>query len=279
MQPLRRIVLVVNPTKPDAPVLADKMAALAEAAGAEVAVTEAFPLPLEALAEADFCVVIGGDGSILGVVAAAAHQNVPVMGVNVGTLGFMANFNAEEAVDAFQAILQGHYAVDERRLLLAVGRDGREVRALNDLVIKGYSSRLVRLEVLSEGKLVNHYFADGLIFSSPTGSTAYNLSAGGPIVHPEARAIVLTPINPHTLTNRSIVLDEERALDVHLGASPPPITVAADGVEVFTVDDFPLKVCVCAQQRVRLVQHRDYSHFYVLREKLRWTGDTPKRLG
>ena len=145
MTPLRRIVLVVNPTKPEAPEVAQKLLDVADAADVEVAVTEAFPLPADALAEADFCVVIGGDGSILGVVAAAAQQGVPVMGVNVGTLGFMANFNAAEAPHAFRAILGGEYGLDQRRLLLAIGKDGRKVRALNDLVIKAYSSRLVRL--------------------------------------------------------------------------------------------------------------------------------------
>ena len=279
MVPLRKIVFVVNPTKAEAPAIAHVLSEVAEEAGAEVALTEAFPLPAEALAEADCCVVIGGDGSILGVVAAAARQSVPVMGINVGTLGFMANYRADEAAAAFHGILEGNYGLDERRLLLAIARDGREVRALNDLVIKAYTSRLLRLQVSSGGKLVNHYSADGLIFSTPTGSTAYNLSAGGPIVHPETRAIVLTPINPHTLTNRSIVIDEARVLEVDLADNGPPVTVAADGMEVLTPEDFPLKICVCATQRLRLVQHEDYSHFYVLREKLRWTGDTPKREG
>lgn len=279
MNAIRRTLIVVNETKTGAPAIAERLRRQAEAHSVAVEQVNRFPLPADALEGFDLCVVIGGDGTILGVVEAATSSDVPVLGINLGTLGFMANFSADEADDAFAQILSGKGAVSERRLLECRSATGDEVLALNDLVIKAYSSRLVRLHVRRNGEEVNEYYADGLILSTPTGSTAYNLSAGGPIVHPDARVIVLNPINPHTLTTRAIVLDEQAELSIEIQHRFPNVQVAADGVEVFEdPHDFPIHVSVCQRRTFKLLQHPAYSHFHILRNKLHWTGNTPTRL-
>lgn len=279
MKPIRRTLFVVNETKDGARAIAEDLRATAGERGVETSLVTHFPLDADALAGIDLCVVIGGDGTILGVVRAATTNDVPVLGINLGTLGFMANFSADEAKGAFADILDGKGAISERRLLQCHNAKGAEVLALNDLVIKAYSSRLVRLHVTTDGEEVNEYYADGLILATPTGSTAYNLSAGGPIIHPDARAIVLNPINPHTLTNRSIVLDEKAELTIEIEHHFPTVQVAADGVEVFEKEsDFPIRVCVCQKRLFKLFQHPAYSHFHILRNKLQWAGNTPTRL-
>lgn len=279
MNRVESILFVVNHTKPGAVQIAADLANEVKRRGIRSEQTSDFPLPPNALADFDLCFVIGGDGSILGVVEAATENDVPVIGVNLGTLGFMANFSTEEIFDALPQILEGKVAVSPRKLLLCKSRSGETRLALNDLVIKAHTSRLVRLIVSSQGERVNEYHADGLIIATSTGSTAYNLSAGGPILHPAAKAIVLNPINPHSLTARAIVLDDRAVLQIAIEQRHPNVQVSADGVEIFReATDFPIEVSVCQDRAIKLVQHIDYSHFKVLRTKLRWTGDTPTRL-
>lgn len=279
MKPISRTLFVVNESKDGARAIAGALQRTATGRGVETVLATHFPLAPDALAGFDLCVVIGGDGTILGVVDATTGSDVPVLGINLGTLGFMANFSADEAQGAFTEILDGQGAISERRLLKCQSAQGQEVLALNDLVIKAYSSRLVRLQVTSNGEEVNEYYADGLIIATPTGSTAYNLSAGGPIIHPDARAIVLNPINPHTLTNRAIVLDEKAVLAIEIEHRFPTVQVAADGVEVFEKEsDFPIRVSICQNRLFKLFQHPAYSHFHILRTKLHWAGNTPTRL-
>jgi NAD+ kinase len=279
MTPIRRTLFLVNESKEGASAIGEELAQRAAERQVESTTRTSFPLEEEALEDFDLCVVIGGDGTILGVVEAATHAEIPVMGINLGTLGFMANFSAEEALEAFDDILDGKGESSDRRLLQCHGASGSMHLALNDLVIKAYSSRLVRLTVTTNGELVNNYYADGLILSTPTGSTAYNLSAGGPIVHPAARALVLNPINPHSLTNRAIILDQDAELTIAIQQHFPTVQVAADGVECFSrEEDFPLRVRICPRRVFKLLQPTAYSHFHILRTKLRWAGDTPTRL-
>lgn len=280
MNPIRHTLFLVNESKDGASAIASQLAQRATRHGIESETRTGFPLERGALEDFDLCVVIGGDGTILGVVEAATQADIPVMGINLGTLGFMANFSAEEAIDAFDDILAGKGEFSGRRLLECHGASGSVHLALNDLVIKAYSSRLVRLTVTTTGgELVNTYYADGLILSTATGSTAYNLSAGGPIIHPSARAIVLNPINPHSLTNRAIILDQDVELTIAVQQHFPAMQVAADGVECFSrEEDFPLRVSVCPRRVFKLLQPQAYSHFHILRTKLRWAGDTPTRL-
>ncbi|MCC5806835.1 MAG: NAD(+)/NADH kinase [Opitutales bacterium] len=277
---VHRIALAVNPSKSGADGLAAELEACAHERNIETRRVDAFPVPADGLKGYDLCCVLGGDGSILGVVEAAARAGVPVLGFNFGALGFMANFSAEEARSIVPAILDGTpCTIDRRAVLECRDATGAKALALNDVVVKTLTSRLARLQVRSGAHDINDYYADGVIVATPTGSTAYNVSAGGPIVHPHARAIVLTPINPHTLSNRAIVLDEETSLHIDLRSGPGEVLIACDGRYVFdSTTAFPLQITTSRELRFPLIQHDDYSHFHVLRHKLQWTGNAPFRL-
>ena len=282
MAPMANILFVVNSSKPGADDLARDLSAMARSLDVSSETINTHPLEEERLADKDLCVVVGGDGTLLGVVEAASKWGVPVLGVNLGRLGFMASFSPDDIKDHFAGFLTGKFSIRTLSVLSCLSPDGREVHALNDIVIKARSSRLIRLEVFSENELMNTYHADGLIFSTPTGSTAYSLSAGGPIVHPTAKVLVVTPINPHTLSNRAIVLDNSHVLKIDLTGDPTDVQVSADGREIFgPVSGFPLQVRIQKDRSFRLVEPDDYSHYFVLRNKLHWTGNAvlPKATG
>jgi NAD+ kinase len=274
MRRLQNILIVVNRNKPGAEELAEDLCAIAAREKAATQVVADFPLRVELMEGRDLCVVIGGDGTLLGVVEAASKWRVPVVGVNLGRLGFMASFSPEEIREHFKGFLAGKLTHRDLAVLCCESPGHEPVHALNDIVIKARSSRLIRLEVHCEEELMNTYHADGMIFATPTGSTAYNLSAGGPIVHPSAGVMVATPINPHTLSNRAIVLDDSHVLVVHLLGEARDVQVSADGREILgSVPTFPLQIRMQHERAFHLVQPDGYSHYYVLRNKLRWTGD------
>jgi NAD+ kinase len=269
--PLRRVAFVVNRAKPGAAALAAELAKIARARKVKVALTDQFPIPAGFLKNQDACCVLGGDGTILSVVGEAVAAKVPVFGINRGKLGFLATIPVSEAPAIFTRLLAGEYHLAQRTLLRARAGDGREALALNDIVLKHPSlSRLISLKVESDGKLVNEYHADGLIFSTPTGSTAYNLSAGGPLIHPHARVLALTPISPHTLTNRSVIFAENTQLEVR-GLEPGirPV-VSCDGQPCFEGGDvWPIAIKL-DERTLALLQPPGHSHFAILRDKLRW---------
>ena len=271
---LNDILFVINQNKAGARELADQLGRLAESMGVRHEITSDFPMDESLVVGKDLCVVVGGDGTLLGVTEAVSGLKVPVMGVNLGRLGFMAHFLPNEVQDHFVTILQGNLNWRDLKVLACESEGNGSALALNDIVIKARSSHLIRLEVHCEEEHMNTYHADGVIFATPTGSTAYNLSAGGPIVHPSAAVILTTPINPHTLSNRAIVLDDSHKLTVHLLGDPKDVQISADGREIFNnVTNFPLQIYASQDRRFRLVQPDGYSHYYILRNKLRWTGD------
>ncbi len=277
MSPLRKLAFVINEQKSGAPEIAEALMALAREAGVEVKQTTLFPLNDGFLAGWDACCVIGGDGTLLGVAKEAARQQVPIIGVNRGSLGFLTTFSAEEARAQLPALLAGHYAVVERALLdCSTGPEQHDL-ALNDVLIKEeVNSRLVRLEVEADGELVTDYLCDGLIFSTPTGSTAYNLSAGGPLIHPGAEVIAMTPICPHTLSNRSIIFRQDVKLRVYNRMKGSRLLVAMDGQRNLVMcEGSPVEITV-SNVRLPLIQLRDHSHFAVVRTKLKWSGGAAK---
>jgi NAD+ kinase len=217
--------------------------------------------------------VIGGDGTLLGAVREASLGGVPIIGVNRGSLGFLTTFSPEEARIEFDDLLKGSFHVDNRAMLECSVAGGPAGLALNDVVIKDQlSTRLVHLEVFADGELVTDYVCDGLIFSTATGSTAYNLSAGGPIIHPAANVVAMTPICPHTLTNRSIIFRDSVKLRVHNRTVGTSVLVGIDGnCDLTASTDDPINISV-AKLRLPLAQRRDYSHFAVVRTKLKWSG-------
>ena len=274
MTPIRRLAFVVNAQKPGACALADDLVALARAHGVETRVSSAFPTPLEHFRDVDACCVIGGDGTLLGAAPAAAQAGIPLIGVNRGTLGFLTPFTADEARDCLPTLLSGDFATTERALLACRVGDAAPVLALNDLLIKdAANARLVRLEVFADEELVTDYLCDGLIFSTPTGSTAYNLSAGGPLIHPGAEVLAMTPICPHTLSNRAIIFRAGVRLRVRdVSESGHGLVLAADGRALRAPTPGEAIEISLAAPRLRLIQRRDHSHFALVRAKLKWSG-------
>ena len=230
----------------------------------------------EVASSADVLVVLGGDGTLL----AAAHlvqRPVPVLGVNFGSLGFLTEITIPELYPTLEGVLRGEYRYEERRMLRArvQRRDAPEVMddVLNDVVVtKAALSRIIELDVAVDGLFVSAFRADGLIVSSPTGSTAYNLAAGGPIVHPAMDALLLTPIAPHTLTNRPIVIPPEREVRVRSTGSNAgdEVYVTVDGQTGFALHEGDAVAITRAVRPLRLVRSTTHSYFEVLRQKLKW---------
>lgn len=274
MSPFRKLAFVVNPDKSGAPALAEELSVIARKAGVKkIKVSSDQNLVRGYFKGYDACCVIGGDGTLLGAVRAAAHEEIPVIGVNQGSLGFLTTFSADEARAQFANLLGGDYRIAHRTLLeCKAGASERDV-ALNDVLIKNETnSRLVRLEVQADGNLVTEYYCDGVIFSTPTGSTAYNLAAGGPIIHPSAGVIAMTPICPHTLSNRTIIFRDTVKLTVTNRSHDSRLLVAMDGQRNTAVTgDAPIDISI-SSQTLALAQRRDYSPFEVMRAKLKWSG-------
>ncbi|HMK44703.1 MAG TPA: NAD(+)/NADH kinase [Dissulfurispiraceae bacterium] len=224
---------------------------------------------------ADVLVVLGGDGTMLGVARLVGDRPIPILGINLGGLGFITEVSRERAFEALENLLAGHYRVEERIMLHAeVLRGGvciEQFTVLNDVVInKGALARIMDLETSVDDKYVTTYKADGLIMATPTGSTAYSLSAGGPLIYPTLHCIVLTPICPHTLTNRPIVLPDNATVDVLLKSESEHVYLTLDGQRGFPLrksDRVRVRRCACKTQFV-LPFERDY--FEVLRTKLKW---------
>ena len=226
----------------------------------------------------DLVVVLGGDGTLLSVAdrIGQAGRNIPILGVNFGSLGFLTEIRIDELYPSLETVLNGTARFDERRMLRAEAvRSGELVDArivLNDVVFtKAALSRMIELSVLVSGAFVTRVKADGLIIASPTGSTAYNLAAGGPIVHPVVDALVLTPIAPHTLTNRPIVIPAAAAVEVqpHLN-DEDQVFVTYDGQSGYSLRHGDTVRVSRSEQSIRLVKSPSRTYFEVLREKLKW---------
>jgi NAD+ kinase len=222
----------------------------------------------------DLVLVLGGDGTLLAMadIIAQSGHNLPILGVNFGSLGFLTEITRPELYEALNAALSGRAVHDERMMLRGTAAGASRV-ALNDIVFTRTAlSRMIDLAVTVGEQFVTSVKADGLIVASPTGSTAYNLAAGGPIVHPAMDAIVLTPIAPHTLTNRPIVIPAEREIRVRAGAANAGAEIYAtfDGQHGFALAEGDEVSVTRAAKPIRLVRSTTRNYFEVLREKLKW---------
>jgi len=217
-------------------------------------------------------VAIGGDGTILHAARVLAPQDVPVLGVNLGTLGFLAEVVPRELHRAMKKVLAGKYTVEERMLLKArIGDSGAWHYALNDMVIdKGGISRVIELHVWIDEHFVGSYKADGVIISTPTGSTAYSLSAGGPIMNPKMRAILATPICPHSLAVRPLVIDPDEVLRIEVISDHQKMTFNVDGQESHRLRSGDVMTAVAARPTLKLVRVGSRSFYEILRTKLKW---------
>lgn len=234
-------------------------------------------VPLDRIGSAiDVAVVIGGDGTLLHVARTLAETGVPVIGVNQGRFGFLTDIPLADMERDIGRILDGDFDAEQRLLLHAdIRRDGRVIhaaRAFNDVIVsKGELARLIEYETYIGGQFVNSARGDGIIVASPTGSTAYAMSAGGPILHPTLPALVLVPICPHTLSNRPIVVSADAVIEiVILGLSSSRAHVAFDGQLNYMLQDGDRIVVRRDQHSVELLHPAGRNHYDVLREKLRW---------
>ncbi len=220
-------------------------------------------------------VVFGGDGTMLSVARIACEREIPILGVNLGGLGFITEVQRTDVRDAIEAILSGQSAVEERLMLAArVHRHGEKISeytALNDVVInKGALARIIEMETLIDGMHVTSFRADGLIAATPTGSTAYNLSAGGPILYPTMDCVILTPICPHTLTNRPIVLPDDVRIEITLKSPAEDVFLTLDGQVGFSLRQGDIIVIEKSPFKTRLLIPHERNYFQVLTKKLKW---------
>jgi len=243
---------------------------------------ETSPLKQEEIpAKADLIIVLGGDGTLLSVARLTHPFDVPILAVNLGSLGFLTEVSLSDMYGTLEQVLKGE-SINERRMLLnaCLQRDGKTVQddfALNDVSINKNSARIVNLEVHVNGQYMTSYRADGLIIATPTGSTAYSLSAGGPIIHPSMNALLLSPICPFTLTNRPIVIPSQSILQVKL-ITEEEVQVTLDGQTGYSMFRDDLLEIKQGPTPVSLIQAKGKNYYQVLRQKLHWgrPADDPK---
>jgi NAD+ kinase len=226
--------------------------------------------------EVDLMVVFGGDGTMLRVAREIAGSRTPMLGINIGGLGFLTAVPSPELPKALKRVWHGEFKFESRTLIQATGTfNGQPVeqRALNDIVIsRGIASRLIELDVRVDGDSLTRYRCDGLIFSSPTGSTAYSLAAGGAVAFPTADVMALTPICPHTLTNRSLILPMSVTIEVKVITPKPSTILSADGQMVCELTTGDLITIKRSRRSVRLMHLAGSSFCETLRKKLHWRG-------
>jgi len=227
--------------------------------------------------KADLLVVVGGDGTILNVTGQLGEASPPIFGINVGSLGFLTCASSPAFREAVECIAKGKMTFSNRALLEVVLQDSKEKHkpmiALNDAVFsRGELSRLIRLRTRVNGEALTEFNADGLIIATPTGSTAYSLSAGGPILEPESGVFVITPICPHVLTNRSIIVSEKSVIEVEASEPDYPVYLTVDGREPLRIAKDATVQIRKAKRTLQLAAMPDMSFFSVVRQKLKWSG-------
>jgi NAD+ kinase len=223
----------------------------------------------------DLILVLGGDGTMIAAARIISDTEVPVIGVNYGGLGYLAEFPIEELFAALESILAGQYKLQKRVMLAVELWRGAELltrnRVLNDVVVnKSALARIIEIEAYLDDQFVNTFRADGLIVATPTGSTAYNLSAGGPVIYPSMNAVVITPICPFTLSNRPIVVPDESKIDVRLITDKEDVALTLDGQVGFPLEAGDRIVIRKSRTTFNLVQPPNRNYFDVLRDKLKW---------
>jgi NAD+ kinase len=231
--------------------------------------------PEQLAAGADLILVLGGDGTMIATARMMGDSEVPVLGVNYGGLGYLAEFRIEELYTALESILAGNYRLDKREMLAVELLRGTESvtrnRVLNDIVInKSALARIIEIETYFNQQFVNSFRADGLIVSTPTGSTAYNLSAGGPVIFPSMNAVVITPICPFTLSNRPLVVPDDAVIELCLKTEQEDVSLTLDGQVGFPLKLEDRVVIRKSKTAFNLVQPMNRNYFDVLRDKLRW---------
>lgn len=229
----------------------------------------------------DLIIAVGGDGTFLTAVRAAADFEIPLLGVNLGRLGFLVDISPEQLLVRLDAILNGHYKTEERRILQAtIIRDNEVIHqqtAVNEVVVHRWvTPSMIEIVTNIDGVYLNTQRSDGLIVATPTGSTAYSLSAGGPILHPSLHALVLVPLNPHMLSNRPIVVDDRVEIEIRFSQTRQiNALVTCDHLEIPDVRINDKIVIKRADKAIKILHPEDHDFFHILRSKLNWSGGYP----
>jgi len=222
--------------------------------------------------ESDIIVTLGGDGTLISAVRRSHHVDIPILGIHAGKLGFLADIDPEELEDFVTDLMQGNYRIDRRLMLeaqMSTKHGSKKLFAFNDIVITRPSiSKMIHLDAFTQDELFNTYFGDGLILSTPTGSTAYNLSSGGPVLYPLTPAFIITPICPHSLTQRPVVLPGH--LEITLKTHDEQAVVSIDGQEMHEFNSEDVIKIKVSSQTAKLIHRIEHNYFDVLKEKLNW---------
>jgi len=281
---MKRIGLIVKAESPDAQALLKELVPWLRARGKEPLLDpptaalagEATSYPKKDIATlADMLVVLGGDGTMLAAARLVEGRPIPILGVNAGGLGFLTAVTRDEAFTALDHVFARSFTEEERLMLRArIVRRGEEViaaTALNDAVVgKGALSHMVQMEISINGQFVTRLRGDGLIVSTPTGSTAYSMAAGGPILNPSVHALIITPISPHTLTNRPIVIPQDVLVEVVLVSRDQGATATFDGQVGVALQPGDTIEVRASENKTRLIRFPDRSYYDMLSKKLKW---------
>lgn len=225
----------------------------------------------------DFLISLGGDGTILRIFHSHPELDAPILGVNLGSLGFMADITIEEVYPSLENVLSGNYQVQNR--IMIEGETSKQERsfAINEVVVhRGHNPSLIDVAIYIDGKYLNTFSADGIIVSTPNGSTAYSLAAGGPIIDPELEAFVLTPICPHTISNRPFVLMPKEELELRYISDSDHAEIIFDGFSRYTMRTGEFLRIRRSERAFRLINMLNYDYFATVRSKLGWTGRLKK---
>jgi NAD+ kinase len=287
---MNRIGIIAKKNKPEAVTLAGHLAEWLRPKKVEVYIEEEMGKLLsqtrskrdwksikreEIPTDIEMIVVLGGDGTLLSVARQVWNKNIPILGVNLGGLGFLTEITLDELYPVLEKVLRNDFEINEREVLNAgVIRNGKRIAefiVLNDAVInKGALARIIDLETTINGEYLSTFRSDGLIISTPTGSTAYNLSAGGPIVYPSLHTIIITPICPHTLTIRPIIIPDDVKIRALLKSRNEEVTLTLDGQQGFSLEFEDVLEVGKAEGRILLIKSPYRHYFELLREKLKW---------
>ena len=280
LQSIKKVGIVLRPSTPDIKDMFYHVKATFDIHGIEVMIDSNSGSMIGVLGQefdilcqtCDILVTIGGDGTLISAVRRSHKYQIPVLGIHAGKLGFLADIALEDLDNFITQLKNGDYRIDKRAMLQATitTKEGdQEVIAFNDIVLTRPSiSKMIHLETLVDGRAFNTYYGDGVIISTPTGSTAYNLSAGGLVLFPLAQVFVVTPICPHSLTQRPVVLPGEFVIEV----KTPDISALAivDGQDMYEFGEGDTITIQLAAESARLIHREDFNYFDVLKEKLRW---------
>jgi NAD+ kinase len=286
--PFQRVGIISRPRRSNLSVVVPPLLHWLEARGVEIFYDQETAgalhdssqgLTREQVAEkSELIVVLGGDGTLLAAARVAAPLCIPLLPINMGSLGFLTSFKLEEMYPALEETLAGRLPSSERVMLdVELEREGeiieRQTVANEAVVNKGALARMIDLELLIDGEFICRYRADGLIVATPTGSTAYSLSAGGPIVHPAVESWIITPICPHTLSDRPVVIRDSSIVDIHLSAGTESVFLTLDGQTGIPMQPSDKVRMKRAPGRLKLIQPVKKSYFEILHSKLKW-GET-----